>query len=164
MRVVLLLAVGLVAGCASGQKTIEGAVVTPLNDLNLMNSNIPEVLKEARKAPYALPESSTCDDIRIAVLALDDALGPDLDTPETKENRSLIERGGTAMSGAVQNAAEGVIPFRSWVRKLSGAERKSRQVKAAITAGTVRRGFLKGVAKAKACDLAAPAVAQGAIG
>jgi hypothetical protein len=154
MRLFMLMIAALVVGCASSEKTLQGAVTTPLNDLNLVNSSIPDVLKEARKAPYALAESSSCDDLRLAVLALDDALGPDLDTPETRENRSLIERGGDAVGGAVQKAAEDVIPFRSWVRKLSGAERKSRQVKAAITAGTVRRGFLKGVARARSCDLA----------
>ncbi len=154
MRTMAIRVTVLVVGCASSEKAVHGAVTTPLNDLNLVNSSVPDVLKNARKAPYELAEPSTCDDLRLAILALDDALGPDLDTPETKENRSLIERGGTAVGGAVQNAAEGVIPFRSWVRKLSGAERKSRQVKAAITAGTVRRGFLKGVAKARSCDLA----------
>lgn len=154
MRIFMLMIAALVVGCASSEKSLQGAVTTPLNDLNLANSKVPDVLKEARKAPYALEESSTCDELRLAILALDDALGPDLDTPETRENRSLIERGGEAVGGAVQNAAEGVIPFRSWVRKLSGAERKSKQVKAAITAGTVRRGFLKGVSKARSCDRA----------
>jgi hypothetical protein len=154
MRILAMLLAVLVVGCASREKTVQGAVITPLNDLNLVNSSLPEVLKEARKAPYELADSSTCEDLRLAILALDEALGPDLDTPETKENRSLIERGGDAVGGAVQKAAEDVIPFRSWVRKLSGAERKSKQVKAAITAGTVRRGFLKGVAKARSCDLA----------
>jgi hypothetical protein len=37
------------------------------------------------------------------------------------------------------------------VRKLSGAERYSKQVAAAIAAGTVRRAFLKGMAQASAC-------------
>lgn len=45
-----------------------------------------------------------------------------------------------------------MIPFRGWVRKLSGAERHSRKVEAAIAAGTVRRAFLKGVAITKDCS------------
>jgi len=40
---------------------------------------------------------------------------------------------------------ESLIPYRSWVRKLSGAERASKAVAAAISAGMVRRGFLKGM-------------------
>jgi hypothetical protein len=47
------------------------------------------------------------------------------------------------------------VPFRGWVRKLSGAERYSKEVAAAIAAGTVRRAYLKGLGEAKGC--AAPA-------
>jgi hypothetical protein len=53
--------------------------------------------------------------------------------------------------GAVQRTAEGLIPFRSWIRKLSGAERHSKHVSACITAGSVRRAFLKGLAASKHC-------------
>jgi hypothetical protein len=48
-----------------------------------------------------------------------------------------------------------VIPFRGWVRKLDGAERHSKEVAAAIAAGSVRRAFLKGVGQTLGC--AAPA-------
>jgi hypothetical protein len=152
----LLLTASLVAGCTSTSKdSMKGAAATPLNDLNLVNAPIPEVLKEAQKAPYALAVPTSCVELRDAVLALDEVLGPDLDTPATESNPGLIERGGEVVGGAVQSAARSVIPYRSWVRKLSGAERYSKKVSAAITAGTVRRAFLKGVARAQACDLAA---------
>ena len=86
---------------------------------------------------------------------LDAALGADLDVSESPDNPSLVARGtstaGDAALGAVRHAAEGVIPFRGWVRKLSGAERYERRVEAAITAGGVRRAFLRGVATAKGC-------------
>lgn len=85
-------------------------------------------------------------------------LGPDLDAPATAGNPGLLDRGEDAATGALQRTAEGVIPFRGWVRKLSGAERYARHVSAAITAGGVRRGFLRGMASAKACP-AAPAAA-----
>ena len=52
----------------------------------------------------------------------------------------------------MRDAAEGVVPFRGWVRKLSGADRYSREVAAAIAAGTIRRGFLKGLGAAAACS------------
>jgi hypothetical protein len=41
------------------------------------------------------------------------------------------------------------------VRKLSGAERYSREVAAAIAAGTIRRAFLKGMRQAAGCPAAA---------
>ena len=86
-------------------------------------------------------------------------LGADLDTPSTDRNPSLIERGGHAAGeaavGALRSTTESVIPFRGWVRKLTGAERYSREVAAAIAAGSVRRSYLKGVGQARGC--AAPA-------
>lgn len=152
MRPFAILVAGLIVGCTTAdKKSLEGAVTTPLNDLNLVNAKIPAVLAAAQKAPYALAEPSSCADLKDAVRALDEVLGPDLDTPATKSNPGLIERGGDAIEGAVQNAAESVVPHRGWVRKLSGAERYSKQVAAAIAAGTVRRAFLKGVARADAC-------------
>jgi hypothetical protein len=90
---------------------------------------------------------------------LDGVLGADLDTPVTSANPSLLDRGtnaaGDAVVGAVRSSAESVVPFRGWVRKLSGAERYSRDVAGAIAAGTIRRAYLKGLGQAGSC--AAPA-------
>jgi len=143
----------LLAACASGDGSskLSTAATTPLSDLNLVNAPIPEVLAAAQKAPYAVPADSGCPALAAAVRSLDEVLGPDLDAPATEANPSLIERGGDAAASALQSAAAGVVPFRGWVRKLSGAERYSKQVAAAIAAGTVRRGFLKGIARAKQC-------------
>jgi hypothetical protein len=156
MRLFTLLAASLLASCASTDtKSLQGAVTSPLNDLNLVHAPIPAVLADAQKAPYGLAEPSSCAELKHAVRALDEVLGADLDSPVTAANPSLIERGSAAVGGAAQNAAEGVVPYRGWVRKLSGAERYSKQVTAAVAAGAVRRGFLKGVAKARFCDLSA---------
>jgi hypothetical protein len=146
----LSLSLLLLAGCASNDAG--KAAVTPLNDLNVVRAEIPPVLLAAQKAPYAAPADKTCAALATDVQALDAVLGADLDTPHTEGKPSLIERGG---SQVLQSAAEGVIPFRGWVRKLSGAERYSREVAAAIFAGTVRRAYLKGLGGAAGC--AAPA-------
>jgi hypothetical protein len=61
--------------------------------------------------------------------------------------RLIERRAGYALRSAAQN----VIPYRGWVRKLTGAERYSREVAAAIAAGTVRRAYLKGIAQAGGC-------------
>jgi hypothetical protein len=70
-------------------------------------------------------------------------------------NPGLIERGTTFVTdeavGTVRSAAEGVMPYRKWVRKISGAERYAKDVAAAIAAGTVRRGFVKGMRVAGSC-------------
>lgn len=148
----LLAVAALVAGCASSnQDKVANAATTPLSDLNVVRAEIPEVLKAAAAAPYAVPADASCASLAAAIRALDDVLGPDLDVPASAGNPGLLDRGEDAATGALQRTAEGVIPFRGWVRKLTGAERYARHVSAAITAGGVRRGFLRGLVAAKPC-------------
>lgn len=148
----LLAAALVLSACASSsQDKVGTAATTPLSDLNVVRADIPEVLKAAAAAPYAQPADASCTGLAASIQALDEVLGPDLDAPPSKGNTGLLERGEDAATGALQRTAEGVIPFRGWVRKLSGAERYARQVSAAITAGGVRRGFLRGLSAAKAC-------------
>jgi hypothetical protein len=157
----LLLAVAL-TGCASSSTDKAGeavgqAATQPLQDLNVVRAEIPPVLAASQKAPYALPAERSCTALAEAVRALDAVLGADLDTRATERNPSLIERGA---GDALRNTAEGVIPFRGWVRRLTGAERYSREVAAAIAAGTVRRAYLKGFGQAAGCAVpAAPSLA-----
>lgn len=150
----LIVAAALAACSSTRQDKVSTAATTPLSDLNVVRAELPPVLKAAAAAPYALPADASCAGIAAAVRELDEVLGPDLDAP-AGAGPSLLERGEDAATGALQRTAEGVIPFRGWVRKLSGAERYARQVGAAITAGGVRRGFLRGMAAAQGC--AAPA-------
>ncbi|MDT7838235.1 hypothetical protein [Aquabacterium sp. OR-4] len=153
------------AGCASAPPAtrIENAATTPLVDLNLLQQVIPEVLQAARKAPYGPPDAGGCAALQAEINALDEALGPDLDAPASDTRPGLIERGsslaGDAAVGALQRTAEGLVPFRGWVRKLSGAEQRSRAVAAAIAAGGVRRAFLKGLRQAQACPQPVPSAA-----
>jgi hypothetical protein len=141
---------------------IAQAATTPLSDLNLVNAPIPAALVDAQRAPYGEPADGTCHGLKTQIESLDAVLGADLDLPPTPANPGLIERGagfvGQAATNSVRSAAESVVPFRSWVRKLTGAERYSRDVAAAIAAGTVRRAYLKGVGQARGCTApAAPA-------
>ncbi|WP_242481235.1 hypothetical protein [Rubrivivax gelatinosus] len=151
-------AAALLGACASSEVGRAGEAATaPLHDLNVVRAKIPEVLRAAHKAPYRLPEAAGCEATAAEIAALDEALGPDLDAPPGAE-RGLIERGsdaaGDAAIGAVRRTAEDVIPFRGWVRKLTGAERHSRDVAAAVTAGAARRAFLKGWRLASSCPAA----------
>ncbi|MFT3857099.1 MAG: hypothetical protein QM742_06240 [Aquabacterium sp.] len=165
----IALAILLTLGACASKTTsrVTGAATTPLNDLNIVRADIPDVLVEAQKGPYAMPREVTCSAITTEIHKLDEVLGADLDAPASGEVPSLLERGTTAVEnsavGAVQRTAEGLIPFRSWVRKLTGAERYSKRVSAAITAGSVRRAFLKGVGASQACSWGpAPQVASAA--
>jgi hypothetical protein len=134
---------------------ITQAATTPLSDLNLVRAEIPSILSAAQKDPYALPSDRSCGALGDEIQALDSALGADLDTPPTPSNPGLVERGagaaGQAAASLVRGAAEDLVPFRSWVRKLTGAERYSKEVAAAIAAGTIRRAFLKGLGQAADC-------------
>jgi hypothetical protein len=145
----------LLSACASQVAPVTEAATTPLNDLNLVRAPIPGVLADAQKRPYAAPQDTSCSALAAEVKSLDEVLGPDLDAPATAANPGLIERGvtlaGNEAVSTVRGAAEGVVPYRKWVRKLSGAERYSQDVAAAIAAGTVRRAYLKGQFTARSC-------------
>ena len=164
VRIGTLALVVLLSACASKsvsktQSRMTTAAVTPLNDLNLVRDEIPEVLQNAVKAPYLKPADANCPIVVTEVHQLDEVLGADLDAPESDEP-SLLDRGTDAAEntavGAIQRTAEGLVPFRSWVRKLSGAERHSRKMAAAISAGAIRRAFLKGVAASQGCVIKPP--------
>lgn len=125
----------------------------PLNDFNLLNNEIPAVLVGAQKGPYAEPAGHSCTLLLTELQALDAALGPDIDAVAAPAaDPGLMEKAtdvvGQYAVGTVKNTVssvvDGVVPFRSWVRKLSGAERHSSAVAAAISAGTLRRAYLKG--------------------
>jgi hypothetical protein len=153
--VLFALVVALPACVASDPKNVANAVVSPLNDLNLVQAEIPATLIEAEKQPYALPVDAGCDALQAEIRELDAHLGPDLDAAATDANPSLIERASNeakrAAVGTIRSSSESVVPFRGWIRKLSGAERYSKKVSAAIAAGTVRRAFLKGLRVSKDC-------------
>lgn len=146
-----------ISACASNTESrMTTAVSTPLNDLNIVRAGIPDVLADAQKHPYLAQAEQNCEAISVEINKLDEVLGADLDTPASENKPSLIDRGGEIAEnqavGAVQRTAEGLIPFRGWVRKLTGAERYSKRVSAAITAGSIRRAFLKGIAVSHNCS------------
>lgn len=152
----LSLALVLTACATKTQEQVTDAVTAPLNDLNIVKADIPEILLETQKQPYAIPENRSCEALLVQVIDLDAVLGPDLDANETHNKPSLIERGSEqatkAAIGAIRRTTESIIPYRGWVRKLSGAERYSKKVAAAITAGTIRRAYLKGMLVAQGCE------------
>jgi hypothetical protein len=135
----------------ANREGITGVAEAPLRDLNLLRTKIPDVLLAAMADPYARPPPhARCADLAALVIPLDAALGADLDTPSVDED-DLLEKGKESAYGAAAGVATGAIPFRGWVRKLSGAERHDKLVQAAITAGGVRRAYLKGLGEAQGC-------------
>jgi len=136
--------------------SVVGAVSAPMRDLNLLRSKIPPVLLEALEDPYKRPKPATCSELIGLLGPLNEALGADIDEPSSPDDRALIAKGrdvaGDTALGMVASAAQDLIPLRGWVRKLSGAEQHDRLVRAAITAGGIRRGYLKGLGEARGCN------------
>jgi hypothetical protein len=148
----------VLGGCASHTASRMGAAAAaPLTDLNIRKEDIPAVLAKAQENPYLMPVGHSCIAIALEIRELDEALGPDYDAPKVDAEESFLDKASDVAEdqavGAVQRTAEGLIPFRSWVRKLSGAEKYARHVSACVTAGSVRRAFLKGLATSQHCTL-----------
>jgi len=125
----------------------------PVRDVGINKREIPEVLQRSVDDPYATNTVRTCAQISSAMRELNDVLGPDYEPGRTtRENRvgRLAEAGGKTVVNAF-------IPFRGLVREVSGAAPAERRYNAALDAGLVRRGFLRGLAVAKGCKLKATA-------
>jgi hypothetical protein len=118
---------------------------SPLKDVGVVKDKIPQVLIDARTGTYILPSPLTCETIFDAVDALDAELAPDLDAESTQI------RSGMSATEIGETVVHGLTPLRSWVRKLSGAEKNANEVQAAIVAGSVRRGYLKGIGLQMGC-------------
>lgn len=135
------------------------AAHAPFEDFNLVRSRIPIVLRSAATDPYARPEPLNCVGLSAELSKLDDALGPDFDSP--KEQRSRMDRGAAfaanAGAKAMKDLTEGWIPMRNWVRYMTGAEQHSKDVQGAISAGQARRAYLKGLAQSEGCADLGPA-------
>lgn len=153
----------ILSGCATrstapdknaGSK-IGDAVTAPLQDLNLIRTKIPEVLLKAKKDPYRRPADVDCEAFKTEITELDAALGPDMDARRSPSDQGMLKKGGAMAEesalDALRGTTQGVIPFLGWVRKLSGAERHSKEVASAIASGIVRRSYLKGLGESHGC-------------
>jgi hypothetical protein len=131
---------------------IGDAAMQPLEDLNLRRDEIPAVLREISH-PYEPAGPFSCAEIAVAVQALSEALGPDIDVIAAR--RSMGERAGEAAGdaavGTVRDTAGDLIPFRGIVRNLSGAKAHERRLARAENNGLIRRAYLKGLGQAQGC-------------
>lgn len=131
--------------------SLGAAATAPLHDLNITRQGIPPVLLAAITDPYDPPRPPTCAVIRREVDQLDQILGADFDQPETPQQPSLTLHNGRVALALVKGASEMLLPFAGFVRTLSGAGHHDQLVIEAITAGSVRRGYLKGLGESLHC-------------
>lgn len=165
---VLLLGALCLGGCASSVGKGAGdtmrmtrvgmreAVVAPLKDFNLVRSKVPPALASAAKDAYHLPGGkSDCPTLIAEIRKLDLALGPDLDVPRNAGRPTMSNRASHAASDAaldaVRDLTTGWIPFRSTVRRLTGAANNEDEMEDAVHAGAIRRAYLKGLGLQQGC-------------
>lgn len=150
LRVVSLCA-GLlgVLACSSAPTRSDSAELAPAPPptlyRNRFGDDVPEVLVHAMADAYAAPSAPGCASLVLEVQALDDALGEDLDS---RDGGPVPEK---LLAVALAGAVKGLVPYYSWLRRLSGEHGRFRHGVAAIAAGSVRRAYLKGLGEAGAC-------------
>ncbi len=131
------------------------AALTPLEDMGLRKRNIPSILQGLADNPYALPQPMQCDIVKKELDAIDTLLGPDIDAPKAaalSANAQYAETGGEIIHDAVVGfvrSQTSIIPLRSIVRRITGANKHEKAVNNAIQAGKLRRAYLRGAAEAK---------------
>jgi hypothetical protein len=98
--------------------------------------------------PYSLAGMRKCAAIQQEIIELDEVLGPDVNETEEQSTAKKRERTAGRVAGSV---AGSIIPFRSLIGEITGANAERRRYAEAVYAGTVRRGFLKGVGLERGC-------------
>ena len=155
----LLVALSL-AGVAQAQTNpvtgagnmVGSAVTSAVNSTaSLVNANprqVPPILEDAIKRPYTLQGTANCAQLTASVQALDAVLGPDVDAPPPPSSDNT----GTELAMAAgQSAVSMFIPGTGLIRQISGAAAAEKHARTAVYAGSIRRGFLKGLGQAKRC-------------
>ena len=91
---------------------------------------------------------SRCAAIIAEVRELNEVLGPDVNEQEDKSLGKKREETAARVAGS---AIGSIIPFGGIIGEVTGANAERRRYNIAVYAGTVRRGFLKGVGLQKGC-------------
>src|SRR5687768_15281982 len=93
-----------ITGCATtpssslgGQKSTQdrlgNALISPLSDLNIVQTAIPPIIQEALKNPYQITNTTSCVSLTEQIQQLDTSLGPDLDALVLRKEKTAVEMG-----------------------------------------------------------------------
>lgn len=161
-----ILAAGLlavaVASCGTGRtadtrRGVSDAAYVPFRDVGLIRPEIPLLLRNLQY-PYATATLTDCAAVSREIAALDGVLGPESYQPGP--NRNIWDRSGDFVEEqaieAARDTAADLIPFRSWVRRISGANRAEREALRAVANGQQRRTFLRGYGASLGCPSMIP--------
>ena len=156
-----VLAVAL-AACSSGRtadtrRGVSDAAYIPLRDVGLMRPEIPLLLRNLQY-PYSTATLTDCNAVTREIAQLDGVLGPESYQPGP--NRNIWDRSGDFVEEqtieAAESTAQDLIPFRSWVRRISGASRAEREALRAVANGQQRRTFVRGYGASLGCPAMIP--------
>lgn len=144
------------AQMAQSKDDIDRAATQPLRDTRIKDDKIPTILQLAASAPYSSVNTRNCASLASEIAKLNDALGADADAPAKEKG----EGAAVAAAGA-RAVVNTLIPGLGLVRVITGADKAQRRVEAAVYAGSIRRGYLKGLGLSKGCrPPAAPSAAS----
>jgi len=145
------------SSCATGRtadtrRGITDAAYTPLRDINMIRPEVPLLLRNL-EYPYSTATLTSCAAVLDEIHQFDSVLGPE--SYAAGPNRNIWDRSGDFMEEqtiqAAQNTAQDIIPFRSWVRRLTGATAADREALRAFANGQQRRTFLRGYGASLGC-------------
>lgn len=148
----LLMAVGVFQTAALAQEgarqesTLEAAgdkVTEPFD-----GKEVPPKLQDIQDEPYSLVGLRNCSALIREVRELNEVLGPDVNE---KVNKSLAKKREETAGRVAGSAIGSIIPFGGIIGEVTGANAERRRYNEAVYAGTVRRGFLKGVGLQRGC-------------
>jgi hypothetical protein len=154
----------MAASCMSGrtEDTREGiadAARTPFRDVGLIRPEIPIILRTLDYPYSTVTLAPGCSAVAYEIAQLDAVLGPE--SFQAGPDRNIWDRGGDFVEDqaldAVRGTAQDLIPFRSWVRRLSGASGAERDALRAFANGQQRRTFLRGYGASLGCANMIPA-------
>lgn len=89
---------------------------------------------------------TSCAAIGAEVNRLTQALGADVDVPAKSGSKS-----SEIAAEAAGAAVDSIVPGLGLLKIVTGADKQQKRVQAAVYAGSVRRGFLKGVGLSRRC-------------
>lgn len=119
-------------------------VTQPARDVGIERTRIPPLLIDVSQDPYGTYGTANCRQLTSGISALNDVLGPDFTASPQGKKTNIAKAGGAAVVNSL-------IPFRGLVREVSGAAPAERRLEAATNAGIARRGYLRGLKRARGC-------------
>jgi hypothetical protein len=172
LRGMALAGLALAASCASTRdkpddrnrvdemrRGVVDVAASPFRDIGLVRPEVPRTL-QGLKYPYSNANLTMgCDQVLYEIGQLDAILGAESFQPGAE--RGISAKGLDAVEDAVLNAARDaagdIIPYRGWVRRISGAAKAEKEATKAIIQGQTRRAYLRGYGAALGCLNAVPA-------